>query len=371
MMLWTRRAVVALALAFLVVGCASFKKTDENKVEPLPKIQQTVSFKTDWKAKGGAGSGNLLFNLAPALTSYEGEPILVTADYKGYVAARDAKTGNQLWRVDTNLPLSSAVGYTDDLIVVGSHKGDVVALNKANGSESWRIKTSTEVLAGPMGKSSGLAVLTIDSRLHGLDPATGNEKWIFDAIAPALKLRGGSTPLIIDQVALVGFASGQAGLFDLNSGRVIWLEAITQPRGRTEIERVVDLNGRLVRRGQQAYLVTYQGKVVGLDLQQLRVMWSRDSSSYVGLDAGHQAVVVTDSEGRLHAFDRISGDSLWVQDALMNRQPTAPLIVNNHVIVGDIDGRIYALSLTQETSNTMKKWKVQDFWFPLSPTIRT
>jgi outer membrane protein assembly factor BamB len=158
-------------------------------------------------------------------------------------------------------------------------------------------------------------------------------------------LRGGSTPLIFEDFALVGFANGQAGVFDLNAGRVVWFETIAQPRGRTEIERIVDINSRLARRGNMAYIVTYQGKVVALDLSSMQVIWNRDASSYQGLDAGVTTVVVSDSEGALHAFNRITGETVWKQDALKHRQPTAPAIVNDHVVVGDADGRVYVFSL--------------------------
>lgn len=345
MSIWARRAVYALVLTLLITGCLPKKSGSASKQEPLPKIEQQVALKTVWKANGGVGSGKLLFNLAPALTPIDGEMAVVVADYKGKVTAVNAETGKRLWRTKTDLPLSSAVGYTDNLIVVGSHKADVVALDKIKGVEQWRVKTSTEVLSGPMGRTSGLALLTIDSRLHGLDTATGQQKWLFDAIPPSLKLRGGSTPLVFDELALVGFANGQAGVFDLNTGRALWVDTIAQPRGRTEIERMVDINGRLARRGNIAYLVTFQGKVAALDLQKMQVLWTRDSSSYVGLDAGANILVVTDADGVLHAFNRFTGETLWTQSALTDRKPTAPAIVQDNFVVGDAQGRVYAFSL--------------------------
>jgi outer membrane protein assembly factor BamB len=366
MLKFTRQVVYVLVLSLLLSGCFWDKKT-KTKVDPLPKIDQEISFNTVWKATGGTGPSKLLFNLAPALTSIEGETALVTADAKGYVIAINATTGKRLWKVDTNLPLSSAVGYTDNLIVLGSHKADLVALDKVTGEEKWRTKTSTEVFAGPMGRDSGIALLTIDSRLHGIDPATGNQKWIFDANAPALKLRGGSTPLVFDDVALVGFASGQAGLFDLNTGRVIWFETIAQPRGRTEIERIVDINGRLARRGNMAYIVTFQGKVVALDLSNLQIVWSRDSSSYTGLDAGVSTLVVSDTSGTLHAFNRVTGETLWTQEALINRKPTAPAIVKDYVVVGDEGGRVYAFSL--ETGKLLGHRRIEGSGILAAPLV--
>jgi outer membrane protein assembly factor BamB len=339
-----RRAVFVLVLGLFVTGCFP-KKSTTTQAEPLPKVDQQVSFNTQWKANGGSGTGGLLMNLAPAMIEIEGQPHVISADRKGYVMATNLATGKQRWRIDTHLKLSSGVGYNDNLIVLGSHQAEVVALDKSTGAEVWRTQVSSEVLSAPMGSDEGIAVLTIDSRLHGLDPQNGKEKWLFDAMPPALKLRGGSSPLVIDGHALVGFANGQAGLFDLNSGRVVWLESIAQPRGRTEIERIVDINGQLATRGNMAYLVSYQGKLAALDLKTLQVQWTRDASSYVGLDTGPRAVVITDGNGTLQAYDRLSGELLWTQDALRHRQLTAPAVVKDTVIVADAKGKIYALSL--------------------------
>jgi outer membrane protein assembly factor BamB len=344
MLKFARGSFVVLVLSLLLTGCFT-KKGGNTKAEPLPKIDQQVTFKTAWKANGGSGAGRLLFNLAPTLTEIEGQTTVLSADHKGHVTATNAATGARLWRVNTGLKLSSALGYNDNLVLVGSHKAEVLALNKSTGTELWRTTTSSEVLSGPMGTESGIAVLTNDSRLHGLNPASGKEEWLFDAAAPALKLRGGSTPLVIENLALVGFASGQAGLFELRTGQVIWLETIAQPRGRTEIERIVDINGRLARRASMAYIVTFQGKVAALDLKSLQILWTRDSSSYAGLDAGPRGVVVTDSEGMLQAFDRFTGETLWTQEALLHRQVTAPVVVKDLVVVADQKGFVYAFSL--------------------------
>lgn len=341
---FARRAVYVLVLSFLLTGCLP-KKGTAKKTESLPSSQSEVAFQTLWKADAGASAGKLKLNLAPTLVHLNGETFVAAADRKGNVSLTNATTGKNLWRTATKLPLSSAVGTSGDLILVGSQQADVVALDKATGEERWRTKVSSEVLSAPMGRSEGIAVLSIDSRLHGLDARSGNQQWLFDSQPPALKLRGGSSPLVFDTVALVGFASGQAGLFDLSTGRVIWLDTVAQPRGRTEIERIVDINGQMVRRGNTAYIVTYQGKLAALDLQELRVLWTRDASSYVGLDAGVNSVVVTDSQGKVQGVDRFSGETLWSQNLLVNRQPTAPLIVNDRVVLGDSEGRMYAFAL--------------------------
>lgn len=353
---FARRAVYVLVLCVLLTGCFWNKSSNTKKVEPLPKVQDQVAVKTLWRADGGSGLGKNKQILSPALIDIDGETHVVSAQRDGKIIITQATTGKRLWVTNTKLPISSALGTTESLVLAGSHQADVVALDKTSGTEKWRSKVSSEVLAAPMGRNAGVAVLSIDSRLHGLDTLTGQEKWSFNAAPPSLKLRGGSSPLVFDHVALVGFASGQSGIFDLSNGRAIWMDTIAQPRGRTEIERMVDINGRLIRRANMAYLVTFQGKVAALDLQKLQVLWTRDASSYVGLDAGGRAVVVSDSEGNIQALERTNGETLWTQNMLVGRKPTAPAIIKEYVVVGDKDGRVHVFSL--ETGESLGYHKV-------------
>lgn len=344
MMSPARRCISVLVACLLVTGCLTTPQ--KSKVEKLPNIDQKVGFYKHWNTNVGSGQGKLVMNLAPTFVEGEAGKLVVASDHKGRVYAVDAQSGRRVWFHDVKVPLSSAVGTADNLVLVGGHKADVVALDKNTGFEQWRTKVSTEVLAGPVGRADGIAVLTIDSRLHGLNPKNGADKWLYDSTPPGLKLRGGATPLVIDDMALVGFANGQAGLFDLSTGRTVWLEQIAQPHGRNEIQRMVDINGRMVKRGNMAYIVTFQGKVAAVDTQNLQVIWTRDASSYTGVAVSARHVIATDANGKLTAFDRATGETQWIQDVLKYRRVSAPVITDNYVIVADQQGDLTTLSLT-------------------------
>lgn len=343
MMSPARRCISVLVACLLVTGCLTTPQ--KSKVEKLPNIDQKVGFYKHWNTNVGSGQGKLVMNLAPTFVDGDAGKLVVASDHKGRVYAVDSQSGRRVWFQDVKVPLSSAVGTADNLVLVGGHKADVVALDKNTGFEQWRTKVSTEVLAGPIGRGDGIAVLTIDSRLHGLNPKNGADKWLYDSTPPGLKLRGGATPLLIDDMALVGFANGQAGLFDLATGRTVWLEQIAQPHGRNEIQRMVDINGRMVKRGNMAYIVTFQGKIAAVDTQNLQVIWTRDASSYTGVAVSARHVVATDAGGKLTAFDRATGETQWIQDVLKYRRVSAPAIFDDFVVVADQQGDLTTLSL--------------------------
>jgi outer membrane protein assembly factor BamB len=333
---------VLLCCIFLAACSSKASKVDKPK---KPKFEQQLKWETVWKANGGEGLGKIHLGLAPDFIQYKSDVWVASIDHMGKVTVLDAYTGKRIWRKRTKTEASSNIGQTADAIVFGTQNGEVIALAKEDGSELWRTQISTEVLAGPAGRDNTLAVLSIDSRLHGLDAATGKQRWIFDATAPALKLRGGANPLTYEDSVLVGFANGQLGMFDLNSGAVNWIQPVAVPRGRSEIERMVDINGRMGRRGDTAYVATYHGRLAAVDLAQQRFVWTRELSSYQGLAVTNAAVIVTDADSNVTAYDRYSGDTLWVQSELNRRYLTAPVVFGDYVVVADVYGYAFALSL--------------------------
>lgn len=333
-------SVMSVASVVLLMGCASSGPA----YEAPANFKEEVAFDTVWEA-GSSGEGKVRLNLAPNFVMHNGQQWVAIPDHKGNMRVVDALTGDDIWRTKTGLDFSSAAGESEDLIIMGTSDGQVVAMSKASGEMLWTTQVSSEVLAAPRGNKDAIVVLTIDSRLHGLDAKTGKERWTFDATAPALTLRGASSPIIIEDVAFVGFSNGQVGMFRLTDGQMIWLEAAAKPRGRNEIERMVDINGTMSRVGNMVYVVTYHGNLLAVNIQSLEVVWSNPMSSYVGLTASGNQLIVTDADDNVYSIDRTTGETRWKQGELVGRYLTAPAIYDQYVAVGDVSGYLYALSV--------------------------
>lgn len=330
------RACLLLTCCWLV-ACANHKLT------PAPKNQ--VSFHEIWHVSGGSGLGAVETKLAPNFVSHQGATWVATADYKGHVYIYDATTGKMVWKRSTGKPFSSAVGESQDAVLIGTRKGEVLALDKAQGQTLWTAQVSSEVLAAPMGDANHIAVLSIDSKVQGLKASSGVVDWIYNGTAPALKLVGATDPLLVEGAAVVGFANGQVGIFKLSDGRVLWLDAVALSRGRSEIERMVDINAKMQQWGSAVYVVTYHGKAAAIDLSHLAVIWSQEQSSYKGITVNNQVAVVTDEHDNVTAFDRTNGDIRWKQDKLQGRVLSAPAIYEHYVLIGDQDGYVNVLDV--------------------------
>ena len=332
------RVIAIVLLALMVAACG--KSSKRENIEPpaeLVAFTPTASVALAWHQNLGKGEERLGLRQHPAS---DGERVYA-ADPSGKLRAFNASSGASIWSVDTDLRLSSSVGVGEDTLVVGTLDGEVIAFNPSSGTERWRAKVSSEVLAAPA-VGRGLAIVrAIDGRLFAFSITDGERRWVADHGTPALTLRGNSSPVLAEGLVLVGYDSGQLAALRAEDGVQIWEHAIAFAEGRSELERMVDIDGALAYGRDEVFAAAFNGQVQGLSTDAGRPLWNRELSSYGGIALGEDMLFVADRDGVLWALDRNSGAAMWKQDALMYRWLTTPAVHGNLVAVGDVEGYVH------------------------------
>jgi len=336
-MRWKTLAV--LTLASVVVGCSSSKE-QELEPAPLPDFTETASLQQEWSRSVGDGQGEFYNKLIPAI---EGNRIFAS-DLNGEVMAIDRLSGDKIWEKDLGHQVSGAISVNGSLVFVGTLKGKVVALDANTGEPVWSAKVPSEVLAPPVSNGYVVVVQTQDDRVIGLEADTGKRLWISDNTPAVLTLRGTSAPLVTSNLAIAALSSGKVIALDVQNGAPVWQQKVTLPKGRSELERIVDIDGGLLLENGILYVVTYQGRMAALDVESGQIIWQRDSSSYVGLGQGFGSVYVSLASGVVEGVDKNSASAMWSNDQLLRRQLTAPEVISNYVAVGDFEGYVHLLS---------------------------
>ncbi|MGD8589183.1 MAG: outer membrane protein assembly factor BamB, partial [Chromatiales bacterium] len=261
------------------------------------------------------------------------------------VEAIDRENGKRLWQVDLEVPISGGPGVAGDLVLVGTSEAELIALDVESGEQRWRRRVSSEVLSKPAGESGVVAVRTIDDRVSGVEIATGEERWNYAQTVPVLTLRGNSSPIVHNGRVIVGFANGKMVGLALDSGKRIWETSIATPHGRSELERVVDLDADPVLVEGVVYGAGFQSELAAVSEITGVILWKREVSSYAGLDADWRQVYVTDAEDHVWALDATNGATLWQQKKLHARHLSAPAIVSfDRLVVGDLEGYLHWLA---------------------------
>lgn len=293
-----------------------------------------------WSVTTGKGTDGRRLSLNPA---YQ-DGSLYVADARGLVMAVNAADGRQIWQRDTGLPLSGGPEVAGTRLVVGSTNGDLLALSTKDGTELWRAQVGSEILSVPRIAGDLVVLHTLNDSVYGFDVAKGEQLWSYDFQAPTLTLRGSSTPLILGKDAIIGVSGGRLVKMELASGLPDWITTVTPPRGRSELERIADLNATPVAVGETLYVVAYNGDLAAVDFTSGAVLWRRALSSYAGLTVADGTLYVTDANDLVWAAKPNDGAGIWKQEALRYRTLTAPAVVGNNLVVGDLEGYVHLLA---------------------------
>jgi outer membrane protein assembly factor BamB len=333
--------IFLLSINFALHGCSSLFESD-NQLPPteLVDYENQVNVKILWTKNVGDGNANQALRLMPVFK----QDRIYIADLAGEIQALDAKTGERIWIIDTQTQLSSGPGLGTDQIIVGTNKAEVIAVAESDGHELWRALVNNQVAAISTVPNETVVVHTIDGKLHALNADTGKKIWDYSRTEPALTLRGGSSPIIDDNAVIAGLSNGILINLNLATGEPNWEAIVTQSRGRSELERIIDIDIDPIIQDNMVYTATYQGDVAGIDLITGVITWRRKMSVYSGMTFDNLHLYVTDANSRVWALYLQDGVDVWQQEALLHRRLTAPAILGNYIIVGDLDGYVHFLS---------------------------
>ena len=351
---WPRggRALAVIACVAMLAGCSTVrgwfggdgeKARAKRAAEPaeLVDFTPTASASRLWSATAGKGEDQLGARQGPVVADGR----VYAAAVRGGVRAFDLQSGASVWHYGSDLRLSGGPGVGDGLVVVGSLDGEVVALDAATGAERWQAKVPNEVIAAPVIGQGLVFVRSNDGRLTAFDAASGDRRWFWTRELPSLTVRGNDSPVLGPGFVFIGNDDGTLAALSLADGRQMWDIPVAQPDGRTELDRMADIDGTPVLDGTVLYASSYKQATMAIDAPSGRPIWGSDrgGSSRPGLSI--DKVLVSDRNGTVWGLDRSSGSPAWEQAGLARRNLGAVAVQGDYAVVGDLEGYLHWLRL--------------------------
>ncbi len=338
------RLLLVVALTVSLGACGLWSRDTTEPPAELPEFEAEAEPSVLWSRSIGSGGQRFLWKVQPALA--DGRLVIVDGD--GRISALDPDDGRQLWQVRLeDARVAAGVGVGEGIAVIGTLDGEAIAVDLEGDGERWRVRLSSEVIAISAVASGIVVARTNDGRLHALDATSGTVQWTALRTTPALSLRGAQVPQMFPGRVLAGFDNGRLLMLSATRGNVLWETTVGLPSGRSEVERMVDIDGHIpVYRGA-ALVATYQGRLAAVDINSGDIFWAREFSSYQGgdVDTRSDVLVVTDAESHVWGLNPRNGGDLWQMDRLRLRGVTAPVVVDDRAIVGDYEGYLHWLDL--------------------------
>ncbi len=325
-----RVALVSVALVLLGACSSGPKKPTPADLGPDPAL---LRVRLAWTAKVGPVDVGLDLKV--------NDKTVTVANSEGVLAAFDSASGAELWRTALGVPIAAGVGSDGKLSAVVTRANDLLVLD--GGREIWRQKLQAPSFTAPVVAGGRVFLLTADRSVTAFDALSGRKLWNQQRPGESLVLRQAGVLLAVADTLVAGFGGRLAGLHP-GTGSVRWEAPIATPRGTNDIERLVDLVGRVARDGTVVCARAFQAAVGCVDTARGTVLWSKPALGSVGVHGDDKLVFGVESDGKVIAWRRGDGDRAWVSERLLYRSLTTPLAVGRSVVVGDESGSVHWLS---------------------------
>jgi outer membrane protein assembly factor BamB len=321
-------------------GCSSNEVDESLQPAELIDFTPTVNAKVVWERWAGDGADEQLLRLVPAVS---GDAVFA-CDADGDCYAYDRHSGARLWSQDVDLHISGAIAAGSGVVAFGTIDGQLVVLNDSDGSERFRKQLTSEILSSPAIHNNMLVVQAQNGHVFAFDLESETQKWHYDATLPLLSIRGTASPVVNDEATFVAFANGKVVALSNDNGATLWEKRISTPSGKSDLEKLSDVDGTPLLDYETLYAVGFNGVLRSIDVYSGRTRWKKEASSYVGPAQGFGQVYVAKDDGELIAVDDRSSAVNWKIEDLKNRQLTRPVVLGNYVVVGDFEGYLHFIS---------------------------
>jgi outer membrane protein assembly factor BamB len=341
-------------------GCSWFSKKTGNEPMELVDFKETLDLDKVWSRGIGEGQNKGFSSLTPAL---DGDAIYAV-DYEGLVVAINSQTGKKLWKRtvneskeglwsqlksffysdDPNRQIVGGIAAENGLLLVATYAGEVMALSKETGDELWRKQLPGEVVSAPRTNGNVVAAQTVNGKLFALDAKTGEQLWFYDNPPPVLTLRGTPSPIVTDTAIYAGFSNGRMMAFNPANGLILWEQRIASPKGRSELERMVDIHSSPIIKDGVIYVGTYQGRISALARGTGKPLWGQDGSTSENVALSTDKLFVSHANGKLVAYNSTTGEQLWSNEKMLRRLLNGPQVFGDYIAVVDFEGYMHVVN---------------------------
>lgn len=341
------KAGVLAAAVSLLAGCSTFSdwfggSPEKDAIEPVELTEFNASAKVVkmWSAKADA---NPKIGVVQSPTVVDGRVYIAGQD--GRVRSLELQTGQQQWEYRAEMEFVANPGAGDGFVVVGSLEGDVVGLDALTGEQKWTAKVPGEVVTAPTVGQGLVLVHGNDGRVTAFDVTNGQRRWFWNRDLPTLSVRGNDGVVLGPGYVFVGNDDGTVVALSLNDGRPLWEQAIGQPDGRTELDRMADVDGTPSLDGAILFATSFKRVTMAIEAPSGRPLWAQEQGGRGRVGIALDRVVVSDVTGSVWALDKNGGTAVWQQSGLLRRAPTGAAIHGDYAVVGDYDGYLHWLRL--------------------------
>jgi serine/threonine protein kinase/outer membrane protein assembly factor BamB len=331
--------------------------------QSLQKLR--VALETQWmfKTKGPIG-----WSAQPLID--RSEKILFIPSCDGNLYAVDVRAGNKLWNCQLTEPIVSAPVTIGNYVFVSSASGETLCLDSYTGKVIWNKSINAKTVASLATIKESALLVASGNDLRALDVRSGEVLWFYSTGAPVV-----ASPLVQGDLVLIGTKGGELHAVNSAKGNLIWKfvadgAIISSPFASVDTAYVGTKSGNFyaveMRQGAMIWQYPANGSIVSsgaivftsvafasqdrwlycCEKYDGRLKWKSAVKGKVSADlCTYKGQIICASEdGWLQTFSAANGQMKWQTD-ISKRIQSPPMVSNNSLYVGTVEGELYAYSL--------------------------
>lgn len=341
-------------LIFFISSCSTlnFWSDDEEDLESpreLLSFDDKIDISVNWK-RNFSGI-NYLGAFEPAFSGQE----VYFADEEGTIRSLNKETGTINWQEKLGFKLSVGVAYGFGKLAFSDVQGNLYLFDIDSRSIDWSSNTGSEVLANVVIDARFVVTRTSGGELQAYSISSGQRVWSFRSQLPPLTVRGTSSPILWQGSVISTFDNGRIGVFQLNTGYVLWDSPISYVKGASELENLIDSHSKPLVVDSLMYATNYQGNISIYDLAQQRQVWASEASSFFQPVVLNNLIVIIQDDGSILSFSNRTLQQSWLNEEYLRRKLSNAVEYKGNILVGDLDGYVHIIDVLTGTTVGRKK----------------
>lgn len=336
----------------------------------LHHLSAPLTFETVWKVDVGEANEKRARLTSPPIVI---DDRLFVMDAEAKVSSYDAETGELVWRTEltpeikerfrlrdlfrgpdpAQIGFGGGVAFDQGRVFVTSGFGFVAALDAQSGEELWRVETDAPVRTPPTAYRGKVYLSTNTNEFLALEQETGEKAWSFQSFEESARFLSSSSPAAAGDLVVAPFSSGELVAFITDNGRAVWDTTLVRQTRLTALSALNDIAGSPVIDRGLVYVVSHGGRFSAIDIRSGQAVWESQIASLQMPWVAGDFIFLVSIEGELVCVSRNDGGIVWVSQLRRYKNEkkkkgriswAGPVLAGDHLVLVSTEGDIVKVS---------------------------
>ena len=326
-----------------------------------------------WSASAGKGTDDASRLTAPPIVA---GGLIYVLDAQTHVFAFEALSGKPVWDknlaptgkvgrsswfnifrsgngVDPAKGFGGGIAYDHGKLFTATGFGNVIALDAKTGNQLWSVDTIVPVHSAPVVVDGRIYVITQENETQALDANDGHLLWNHRGTVESAGILSSASVGVSGDTVVVPYSSGELFALRAQNGTPSWTDTLSRTGNVTSLTIINDIAGRPVIDRNMVFAVSHSGTLAAINFRSGSRAWTRNIAGIQTPLVAGEYVFIVSTDGQVVCMNRGDGRIRWTQqlpafeDLAGKRDPivwNGPLLVSNFLVLVASNGRATLLS---------------------------